>query len=305
MGSRQKDLCAAGTEKGETMKRLCDLHSHTTASDGSYTPAELVNYAKKKNLAALAITDHDTVAGLPEAVRCAGEAGQKLIPGVEMTTKLEEREIHLVGLFVDWQDPSFQSKLQAMAETRVQRNEDMVRKLAENGFEISMKDLDRFPSRVLTKAHIAAILLERGYGTDIRSIVQKYLLKGCVGYVARKTPDPAFCLHTIHEAGGIAIVAHTNQIDRKDRDHSVRLCRQVLDLGADGLETRYSEFDEDWERRTEAIAAEYGCLRSGGSDFHGTYKNLDLMTGAGNLAVPYEFVERMERFLAERDSHAG
>lgn len=283
------------------MEELCDLHSHTTASDGSCTPAELVRYAKEKGLAALAITDHDTVAGLPEAVRCAEAIGQRLIPGVELTTKLEGQEIHLVGLFVAWRDPAFQEKIRAMAKTRDQRNGEMIQKLAANGFDISPEDLRVYEGRVCTKAHIAAILKERGYGSDIKSIVQKYLLKGCVGYVPRKTPTPEACIDTIHKAGGLAFVAHTNQIDRRDRDRSVRLCRQVLDMGADGLETRYSEFDRDWRQRTEAIAGEYGCLRSGGSDFHGSFKKgLDLMTGYRDnpLAVPLAFVERMEEALS-------
>lgn len=277
---------------------LCDLHAHTTASDGAYTPAELVRYAREKGLAALAVTDHDTVDGLAEAEDCAGQIGQRLIPGVELTTKLEGHEIHIVGLFVRWRDPDFQSRVRAMAATRDQRNYDMVHKLAENGFPIRMEDLDKYQGRILTKAHIGAVLMERGYGDELKSVVEKYLAKGKVGYVERKTPPPDTCIDTIHRAGGLAFVAHTNQIDRADRDHSVALCRQVLDMGADGLETLYCEYDDDWRARTEAIAREYGCLRSGGSDFHGSYKkNLDLMTGYGDLAVPAAFLEPMEERL--------
>lgn len=287
------------------MERLCDLHSHTTASDGAYTPSELVRYAKQKDLAVLAITDHDTVDGLAEAEDCAAHVGQALVPGVELTTKLEGQEIHIVGLFIHWQDPDFQRRIRAMAATRDQRNYDMVQKLSKNKINICMEDLDRFRGRVITKAHIGTVLMERGYGSDVKSVVEKYLLKGCVGYVERKTPAPDDCIDTIHRAGGLAFVAHTNQIDRYDRDRSVRLCKQVLDMGADGLETLYCEFDDDWRARTEAIARQYGCLRSGGSDFHGKYKKgLDLMTGYGDLAVPEEFVLRMrERLTHNQDSN--
>ena len=283
------------------MQQLCDLHAHTTASDGAYSPTQLVEYAKEKELSALAITDHDTIDGLAEAFACAERIGQKLIPGVELTTKLEGHEIHIVGLYVNWRDPVFAEKVRAMAATRDQRNYDMVHKLAENGFDIKMEDLDRFKGRILTKAHIGAILIERGYGTELKKVVEQYLAKGQVGYVERKTPDPLTCIKTIRDAGGLAFVAHTNQIDRHDRDHSVRLCRELMKMGADGLETLYCEYDDDWRARTEAIAQEFGCLRSGGSDFHGSYKkNLDLKTGYGDLAVPASFVQRMEERLAER-----
>ncbi len=283
--------------KERSSMQLCDLHAHTTASDGSYTPSELVRYAREKGLAALAVTDHDTVDGLPEAEDQAGRVGLRLIPGVELSTRLEGRDIHIVGLFVRWRDPDFQSRIRAMGATRDQRNYDMVQKLADNGFDIRPEDLDRFRGRVVTKANIGAILMERGYG-EVKEVVEKYLVRGRIGYVARKMPAPEECIDTIHRAGGLAFVAHTNQIDRSDRDHSVSLCCQVLDMGADGLETLYCEFDDDWRARTEAIAREYGCLRSGGSDFHGKYKKgLDLMTGYSGLAVPVSLLEPMEARL--------
>lgn len=282
------------------IEHYCDLHTHTTSSDGSFTPAELVTYAKQKELAAIAVTDHDTVDGLEEALRCGAAIGQRVIPGIEMTTKLEQCEIHIVGLFVDFENASFVKRVKEIAKSRDQRNYDMIQKLQANGFSISVSDLDRYEGNILTKAHIGAILIERGYGTELREVVNQYLAKGCVGYVERMTPDPEECLSLIHEAKGLAFVAHTNQIDRNDRDHSVSICRKILQMGADGLETRYCEFDGDWMKRTEALAAEFQCLRSGGSDFHGTYKkNLDLKTGYGELKVPYDYVQQMERRLYE------
>lgn len=280
------------------VENYCDLHAHTIASDGSFTPTELIRYAKEKGLGAIAVTDHDTVDGLEEAIACGNAIGQKVIPGIEMTTKLEGCEIHIVGLFVDHTKRSFVERVKEIAKSRDQRNYDMVHKLQEHGFAISMSDLERYEGHILTKAHIGAILIERGYGTELREVVNKYLAKGCVGYVERVTPEPQECLTLIHEAGGLAFVAHTNQIDRKDRDHSVEICKQILQMGADGLETRYCEFDEDWVKRTETLAETYQCLRSGGSDFHGTYKkNLDLKTGYGDLKVPYEYVQQMEMRL--------
>ncbi|MBQ8080631.1 MAG: PHP domain-containing protein [Clostridia bacterium] len=281
------------------MMSLCDLHAHTTASDGSYTPEELVRYAKEKGLGAVAVTDHDTIDGLERAVREGQRIGQRVIPGIEITTGLEGCEIHMVGLFLRFQELAFQDRVAKLAKTRDVRNERMVQKLIDLGFRISFDDLKRFEGSVLTKAHIGQLLVERGYAPDVPAAMNTSLRRGGVAYIERETPTPKEAASLIHEAGGLAFVAHTNQIDKADRDHSCAICRQALQMGADGLETRYCEFDDDWRSRTEAIAREFSCLRSGGSDFHGAYKqSLDLMTGYGDLEVPYAFVEAMEARLS-------
>lgn len=280
------------------MKRLCDLHTHTTASDGSFTPEESVRYARQKGALALAITDHDTLGGLERAVAEGERIGQRVIPGVEITTKLEECEIHVVGLFIRWQDEDFARQVNRLSLTRDERNKRMVQKLIDNGFRITAQDLEQFRGRVLTKAHIGQILVERGYAANVTEAMNTFLRKGGVAYVERQTPTPRETIDLIHRGGGLAFVAHTNQIDKTDRDHSCRVCQQLLEMGADGLETRYCEFDGDWRARTEALAQKNACLRSGGSDFHGTFKaGLDMLTGYGDLEVPYEFVEAMEARL--------
>ena len=280
------------------MERLCDLHTHTTASDGSYAPEKSVRYAKQKGVQTLAITDHDTIAGLKSAVLEGERIGQEVIPGIEITTKLEGCEIHVVGLFIHWQDPEFAKQVEKLSKTRDVRNEKMLKKLIDNGFRITKADIERFSGSVLTKAHIGQILVERGYAATVPEAMNTYLRKGGIAYVERETPAPDETVSIIHQGGGLAFVAHTNQIDKKDRDHSCEICQRLLDLGADGLETRYCEFDDDWRERTEVIARRNGCLRSGGSDFHGTFKaGLDMLSGYGDLKVPYEYVERMKERL--------
>lgn len=283
------------------MNALCDLHNHTTASDGSFAPAELVDYAHKKGAAAIAVTDHDTIEGLAEAMARGEEIGQYVIPGIEITTNHEEREIHIVGLFVDYKNAEFDAAVEKMAKTRDMRNYQMVEKLKNAGLNICWDDMKRFEGCILTKAHIGRILIERGYANDLKEAMNKYMYKGTIGYVARVVPKPEECIELIHMAGGLAFVAHTNQIDPSSREHSVSICRYLIEHGADGLETRYCEFDDDWRSRTEAIAKEYGVLRSGGSDFHGTYKKgLDMLTGYGDLSVPYEYVEAIEKRLGRK-----
>lgn len=277
------------------MRQLCDLHTHTTASDGSFTPEESVRHAKQLGACALAITDHDTISGLQRAADEGKRISQKVIPGIEITTGQDGCEIHMIGLYIDYQNPAFIEQVEKLDLTRVRRNEQMLSRLIENGFNISPKELERFSGSILTKAHIGQILVEHGYAANVTEAMNRYLRKGGIAYVERETPSPKACIQMIHDAGGLAFVAHTNQIDKSSRDNSVRICRDILSLGADGLETRYCEFDDDWNARTDAIAKEYDCLSSGGSDFHGLFKKgLDMLHGYGSLEVPYEYVIRME-----------
>jgi predicted metal-dependent phosphoesterase TrpH len=264
------------------------------------TPSELIDHAKAVGLGAIAVTDHDTAAGLDEAAARGMEIGQKVIPGIEITTIVEGCDVHIIGLFIDYKQPDFIEAAYRMSKTRDDRNFQMIDQLAAAGINIKRSDLDKYKGCILTKAHIGAVLIERGYASDLKEAIAKYMAKGTVGYVQRVTPSPKECVDMIHNAGGLALVAHTNQIDKKDRDHSAAICKSILLSGADGLETLYTEYDDDWRERTEALASELKLLRSGGSDFHGSYKkNLNLMTGYGDLAVPYSFVEAMEEKLSK------
>lgn len=276
--------------------KIVDLHAHTTASDGSLTPSELITYAKEKGLSAIAVTDHDTVGGLDEAIAQGQRLGIRVIPGVELSTRVDGRDVHLVSLFINWKNEDFLKKLAEMAICRFERNYKMVDKLEQAGINISRRDLEQFPKgQVLARGHIAQILIERGYASNLKEALNKYTVKGTVGYVQKEVLSPEECIRLVHNCGGLIFVAHLHQIDPKDPAHCVDICRRLIEMGADGLETEYCEFDDGWRRVTEEIAKEYGCLRSGGSDFHGTMKKgLDLASGYGDLCIPYSFVEAME-----------
>lgn len=282
-------------------KRLVDLHAHTCCSDGSLSPEELVRLAKEKGLAAVAVTDHDTTAGLAAALSEGARQGIQVIPGIEFSTSLEDHEVHMVGLFLRPGCPKLQASLKQMRRDREERNIRSVEKLKEAGFAVSLEDLKAFgEGAVLTRGHIGALLVERGYAPDVKTAIRTYLSRGNVGYVKRKTPPPEEAIQRIHEAGGLVFVAHPHQICRRDREESLRLCRKILAQGADGLETRYCEYDGWWRQQTESIAQEFDCLRSGGSDFHGALKKgLELGSGYGDLEVPYEFLARMREVLPE------
>lgn len=284
--------------------KIVDLHAHTTASDGSYTPTELVRYAKKKGLSAIAITDHDTVAGVEEASIEGRKLGIRVIPGAELSTRMDDFDVHMTSLFINCKNKQLIKRLDDMAASRQERNYKMVDKLHEAGFQIDRSDLDALgEGKILARGHIAQILIARGYATELKEALRKYLSKGTPGYVQKEVLPPEECIQLVHDAGGLIFVAHLHQIDPQDPEHCRDVARRLIRMGADGLETQYCEFDDEWRQATEQIAQECGCLRSGGSDFHGTMKKgLDLACGYGDLQVPYTFLEAMDAELARRQN---
>lgn len=276
--------------------KIIDLHTHTTASDGSYAPAELVRYAEEKGLSAVAVTDHDTVAGVDEAVQEGKRIGMQVIPGVELSTRLDECDVHMTALFINYENKELLSRLSDMAACRSDRNFRMIDKLKRAGFNIDRSDLEKLgEGKLLARGHIAQILIARGYAGNLREALDKYLSKGTPGYVQKEVLPPDECIELVHNAGGLIFVAHMHQIDPDDPEHSMDICRRLIEMGADGLETRYCEFNDRWRGAADSIAAQYGCLRSGGSDFHGAMKKgLDLANGYGDLVVPYDFLKPME-----------
>lgn len=284
--------------------KIVDLHAHTTASDGSYTPTELVRYAKKKGLSAIAITDHDTIAGVEEASIEGRKLGIRVIPGAELSTRVDDCDVHMTSLFINCKNKQIIKRLDDMAASRQERNYKMVDKLHEAGFQIDRSDLDALgEGKILARGHIAQILIARGYATELKEALRKYLSKGTPGYVQKEVLSPEECIQLVHDAGGLIFVAHLHQIDPQDPEHCKDVARRLIRMGADGLETQYCEFDDEWRQATEQIAQECGCLRSGGSDFHGAMKKgLDLACGYGDLQVPYTFLEAMDAELARRQN---
>ena len=277
-------------------ERPVDLHVHTCCSDGTLTPDELVALAKKKGLAAIAITDHDTVSGVSEALEAGKQYGIQVVPGIEMSTVMDGKDVHLVGLFVKPENEELQACLADARAKREDRNRRSLKQLREAGIAVTDEDLKELgEGRVLTRGNLAELLVKKGYAQSVKEAWNQYMKRGQVGYASRKLPTPEECIRVLHAAGALVFVAHTNQIDKNDPEHGIAICRRILDMGADGLETEYCQFDDYWKDVTEKLAEEYSCLRSGGSDFHGTLKaGLELGCGYGNLFVPDRFLRAME-----------
>lgn len=280
--------------------KTVDLHTHTNCSDGELTSAELIRLAWQSGLSAVAVTDHDTVAGIDEAVHEGNELGIEVVPGMELSSRLEGHDVHLVCLYPDTESPVLRRMLAEFRKRRERRNEEILGRLEHLGLPVSRAELQSGRGGTVTRANIAAAMMRHGNTGSVKEAFSKYLNPGMPAYVPKQDPEPEEGIRVMHEAGALVFLAHYHQIDRKDPANAVRLARRVLAAGADGLETRYSEFDEKMQQVAEQMAEEFGCLRSGGSDFHGAVKpGLQIGTGYGNLAVPYEYLEKI------KEAHAG
>ncbi|MCD2492711.1 PHP domain-containing protein [Lacrimispora sp. NSJ-141] len=265
-----------------------DLHMHSTYSDGSFTPEELAALAKKKELAAVSLTDHDTAAGTPEMLEACDRLGIQAIPGIELSCTWQGKSVHILGYGMDWQAPGFLEQLAYWQTDRENRNQKIVKKLQNGGFDISMEALHRhFKGAVLTRANIAVYLAEKDQIADKDTAFSKLIGKGCPYYVSRKPVAPEEAISFLLSYGGMPVFAHPILC---------HMCEMQLDsftghlkaLGLRGIEGYYSGYTSSDEASIARIAKKHGLFLTGGSDFHGTAKpSVSLGTGKGNLRVPY------------------
>lgn len=282
-----------------------DLHTHSTKSDGSYTPAELVDYAVAKGLRAIALTDHDTIDGLQEAILHAkmlaqeGQPSVEVVPGIEFSTKYEKKDVHIVGLYISYATAAFQAKLREFVDSRINRNIRMCRKLQEAGIDITFDQLQsENPDAVITRAHYAAYLLAHGYVKSRQDAFSQYLGDHTKYFVPREKVTPAQAVALILEAGGVPILAHP-PLYHMGQDKLDGLVSSLKDAGLMGIEAVYCSYTNQDERDMRKLADKYGLLLSGGSDFHGVNKpGLDLGTGYGRLFVPEEFLDKIKDALS-------
>lgn len=288
---------------------MIDLHVHSTRSDGTYSPTELVDYAMKKNLKAFALTDHDSVDGLEEAVSYAEklredykkagntallEAVPEIIPGIELSSEHEGRDIHIVGLFIDWHNTTFRSYLDEFVKSRDNRNRKMCQLLQEQGIQVTYEDLQaEFPGSVITRAHYAKYMLTHGYIKSMKEAFERYIGDNKPCYIPREKVTPAQAVELILQADGIPILAHPILYGMGSTKLDELVCG-LKNAGLMGIEAIYSTYSPADERQIHSLASKYNLLISGGSDFHGSNKpNLDLGIGYGSLNIPDFVLEDM------------
>ena len=290
------------------MKQV-DLHVHSNKSDGTYSPSELVDYALQKGLSAFALTDHDTTAGLSEAISYAKALAQKgnpsveVIPGVEFSTKYEDKDVHVVGLFIQYEDDAFQSQLQAFVNARIERNKKMCKNLQEAGIDITYEKLLAELSdgeSVITRAHYAAYLQKHGYVKSRADAFARYVGDHCPYFVPREKVSPFQAVDLIRQAGGVSILAHP-PLYHMGKDGLDMLVSGLKKHGLMGIETLYCSYNGQDERDMMRLASKYDLLPSGGSDFHGDNKpGLDLATGYGKLFIPDSYLSGIRQAAAKR-----
>lgn len=285
-----------------SFSRAVDLHVHSNRSDGSFPPARLVDYAREKGLAAFALTDHDTTDGLDEAIGYAesleAEDVPEVVPGIEFSTEYLGRDVHILGLYINYRDPYFQGQLKAFVESRDSRNRRMCALLQEAHIPVTYEDLTReYPGAVITRAHYAKYMCGQGYVSNMSEAFERYIGDHCPCYVPREKVTPAQAVQLVLAAGGIPVLAHPVLYRMEDRQLD-KLAAELKDAGLIGLEAVYSTYTADEERRMRTLAKRYGFLVSGGSDFHGANKpGLDLAVGYGRLFVPYSVLEDIRRAI--------
>ncbi len=274
--------------------KTVDLHVHSNKSDGSFTPTELVQYAIQKGLRAFALTDHDTTDGIDEALKAAQGKNIEVIPGIEFSSEYEGKDIHIVGLYIDYKSDFFKRRLRNFVNGRTIRNQEMCKRLTDYGFPVTYEEmLEEFPGCVITRSHYAKFMLNRGYTKTLKEAFDRYIGDACPCFVPRKKITPMRAVEIILKAGGFPILAHP-LLYHMSSQKLEKLVSLLKDMGLQGLEAVYCTYSTSDEREMRTLAAKYDLCISGGSDFHGNAKpGLDLATGYGKLFIPEEILDKI------------
>ena len=276
------------------MKPYCDLHVHSNCSDGTLPPAQLIREAEKCGLRAIALTDHNTIAGLPEFLAAAEGSTVRAVPGIEFSAEYCDTDLHILGLFIAPEHyAAIDARNDAYMERKEQSNLALAAALQGAGYPVDYEAVKARTNGLPNRAHFALELMEMGYLSSIR--------EGCLTILSPKNglytpPKRATAFETISfikSIGAVAVLAHPF-LNLKEADLRVFLA-EAKSYGLDGMETLYSTFDEALTSKAIAIAKEFGLKQSGGSDFHGSNKpDIAMGTGRGNLAIPIDFLHALE-----------
>lgn len=298
---------------------IVDLHVHSNKSDGSMTPAQLVTLAVEKGLSAFALTDHDTTEGITEAMEAAANHNRNLsegkvpplsggrpalplevIPGIEFSTEYHTKDIHIVGLYIDYEAPFFKQQIQSFVDSRTLRNQKMCANLQGAGIDISYEKLQKaFPGSVITRGHYARYLLDHGYIKSMPEAFERYIGDHAKYFVPREKVTPFQAVRLIRKAKGLPVLAHPPLYHMNDNDLDT-LVKTLTEHGLLGIEAIYSTYQQADERHMRSLARKYNLCISGGSDFHGATKpGLELATGYGRLCVPEEILIQLKTALKQ------
>ncbi len=280
---------------------MIDLHAHTTASDGTFTPRELVEHAHEVGLQAIALTDHDTFGGWDEAMRAGAELGVEVVPGIELSVAGEGEKYHLLGYYFE-RDSELGRALTELQQERATRNQRIVGTLNQMGHKVTMARIREIagPDAQIGRPHIAQALIETGAVGSVQEAFDDLLKEGGPAYSSKKSLHPADAVKLIHDAGGVAVWAHPTRAPSErssllDFERGEAMLKQWSEWGLDGLETYYGAYTPDEIEWTNRMAQQFGLISTGGSDFHGANKPaVKLAQVNGGQCVPMEVLEHLK-----------
>ena len=278
-----------------------DLHVHSNASDGTFSPSQVVELAKNAGLDAFALTDHDTTAGVPEALEKGRDLNIEVIPGIEVSSSFDGTEIHILGLFVNSDDPVLAAMLEKMRISRDRRNEKMLENLAADGISFTKEELcGDNPDTIITRAHIAHALVAKGICSGMDQALKKYLQYGGRYCPQKEHLSPEEVVKTLISNGAFVALAHPFQYKFGDKK-TEELIAHMADLGMKGLEVYHSSNNKLESMKLQEMAVRHHLLPTGGSDFHGGNKpDISIGTGRGGLRVSSLLLEDIKRERAKQ-----
>jgi 3',5'-nucleoside bisphosphate phosphatase len=286
------------------MKKI-DLHTHTTASDGIYSPRQLVDLAVRSGVVAMAVTDHDTVDGLPEAAEYAASLGFKLYPGVEFSIDYDAGSFHLLGLNIDYTNERLRKTVRELAEHRATRAYRIIDDLKKSGIDLPIEEVLREAGDgSMGRPHVARVMVNHGYAPNIREIFQHYLVKGKPGYVKKVRIRFEDAVDLIRECGGIAVVAHPVSLECGSMDEFEELLEGFVRKGVEGLEAFASMHTVEQAALYSEIAMKHNLLQTGGSDFHGD-KDETIGHYRKENPIPIELYDMLESFIRKKALQRG
>lgn len=280
--------------------KTIDLHTHSYYSDGTLSPADLMQAAKAAGLSAVALSDHDTTNGLDEAEAEARRIGLEFIPAVELSV-ISDTETHIVGLFIDRYEPTFQEALARSQQVRKERNRQTANALMALGFACPLEEAEALAGHgIVGRAHFAKLMVQKGYVSSVPEAFDRYLASGRPAYSGQHLFSDKQAIELIHRAHGVAILAHLHLIRLSD-DALFSYLKRLKNCGLDGLEGYYTEYTDKMAATFRSFAQELGLILSGGSDFHGATKpQIAIGKGYGSLAVPYDLLQDLRSRAKQR-----
>lgn len=277
------------------MEKYIDLHTHSLKSDGSMTPTEVVEEAKRAGLAAIALTDHDSVDGVREAVEAGERLGVEIIPAIEFSV-MSKTETHILGYFIDIDNPDLKEMLKEVVDLRIERNHVTCQRLNELGFDITLEEVRALaPNNFVGRAHFARVMMDKGYISTVKEGFEKYMSVGKYAYCEKQRLSAREAIELITKCGGIAFLAHPHLTKLSD-DELKEFLKELKGYGLCGLEGYYTDYTPEMQEKYQSMAKELGLMISGGTDFHAKMKpHISIGTGLGNMKIPYSVIEEMKK----------